>query len=305
MPLDEIRKTFRTPAAEDYPELQGYSRGAVYEGKMGPGGLFLAAQMARRMRLVRGQRVLDLGCGQGATSVFLARHFGVSVFAVDLWISPTHLYQQARRHGAGNRIVPLNLDITGKLPFAADYFDAIFCMDSVHYYGGTLEFWHHLLPHLRPGGGLCIGSPCFSAEFSAEALQALPEVYDDGTDLWPKEFSRYHSPAWWMDLIQQTGYMDVRESKELEDGIIFWEDDVLHSLEQGGSMAVAERDAAQITFRREGMPYLTHFVLRAEKNAQPGAIAGMDKARRRACRVSSGLPGRLSSAGSHMGNVGW
>lgn len=36
--------------------------------------------------------------------------------------------------------MPLNLDITAELAFAHDYFDAVFCMDSVHYFGGTLEF---------------------------------------------------------------------------------------------------------------------------------------------------------------------
>ena len=232
---------------------------------MGPGGLYLAAQMARRLRLVEGERVLDLGCGRGATSAFLAKQFGVSVVAVDLWVSATEMHERFESHGVVDRVVPLNLDVNATLPFARDYFDAVFCMDSVHYYGGSLQFWERLLPHLKPLGRLCIGSPCFSAEFSSAAMQALPSVYDNDTDLWPREFSQYHSPAWWASLIRQTGVMDVRESRELEDGVLFWEDDVLYNMEQGGSEAEAERDAAQITFRQEGMPCLTHFALCAEK----------------------------------------
>jgi SAM-dependent methyltransferase len=265
MNIDQIRREFRTPAAADYPELQGYSRTAIYEGKMGPGGLYLAAQMSRRMHLSAGQRVLNLGCGGGATSVFLAKKFGVFVVALELYLSATEKYRRFQQHGVEDRVVPLNLDITRELPFAHDYFDAIFCMDSVHYYGGTLAFWAHLLPHLKQGGGLCIGSPCFNAEFSTQALQELPLVYDDGTDLWSGEFSRYHSPPWWADLLQQTGALDVKESRELEDGVIYWEDDALHNLEVGGSPEKEEKEADQITFRREGMPYLTHFVLYAEK----------------------------------------
>jgi cyclopropane fatty-acyl-phospholipid synthase-like methyltransferase len=30
-------------------------------------------------------RVLDLGCGRAATSIFLRREFGVQVWATDLW----------------------------------------------------------------------------------------------------------------------------------------------------------------------------------------------------------------------------
>jgi SAM-dependent methyltransferase len=263
MNVAEIRSKFRSPRAADYPELTGYTRAEIYEGKMGPGGLYLAARMSRCLHLRGGQRVLDLGCGRGTTSAFLAKRFDVAVVAVDLWIPATQLYERFRRDRIDDRVVPLNLDVTAALPFAHDYFDAIFCMDSIHYYGGNPAFWAHLLPHLKPGGRLCLGSPCFSGEFPSGAV--LPPEYDDGTDLWPVEFSRYHSPGWWADLIRRTGAMQSVESSAIEDGIILWEDDVLQSLECGGTIETAATDAAQITFRRADLPYLTHFVLAAQK----------------------------------------
>ncbi len=212
MNVEEIRRRFRTPRAEDYPELRGYSREAIYEGKMGPGGLYLAAQTSRRLGLSHGQRVLDLGCGQGVSSVFLAKYYGVDVIAVDLWVSATDLYRRLEDHGVSRSVVPLNLDITKGLPFSHDYFNAIFRMDSIHYYGGSLEFWGRLLPHLKSGGQLSIGSPCFSAEFSPDALRNLPPEYDDGTELWSQEFSRYHSPPWWADLLDRTGLLSPNNS---------------------------------------------------------------------------------------------
>ena len=266
MRVDDIKRTFHQPSRAAYPELEGYSREEIYSGKMGPGALYLAAQMARCLCFCGGERVLDLGCGMGATSVFLAKHYNVHVVAVDLWISATDLHQRFLRERVADQVVPLNLDITGPLPFACDYFDAVFCMDSIHYYGGKEPFWHHILPHLKPGGRFCIGSPCFSEEFSADALAHLPQVFDNGTDLWPREFSRYHSPLWWDSLLGQTGLMCNISSTELEDGIVFWEDDIVYNLEQGGDAETASRDADQCTFRQAGMPYLTHFVLCAERN---------------------------------------
>jgi cyclopropane fatty-acyl-phospholipid synthase-like methyltransferase len=63
---------------------------------MGPGGLYLAARMARTLSLKAGNTVMDLGCGRGATSVFLARKFGVNVVAVDWWISSNEVYSRTR-----------------------------------------------------------------------------------------------------------------------------------------------------------------------------------------------------------------
>ena len=265
MDIFDIKNTFRTPNAEHYPELKGYSREAIYEGKMGPGGLYLAAQMSRLLSPAKGQRILDLGCGKGATSIFLAKQFDATVFAVDLWIKAEKLHEYISKHGLENRAIPLNMDVVEPLPFASEYFDAIFCMDAVHYFGLSADFWHHLLAHLKSGGRLCIGSPCFNAEFSERALANLPEVYDDGTDLWPNEFSKYHSLGWWADLIEGTGLVKILDLKYLDDGEIYWEDDILDNLERGGDKDTALIDAAQVTFRQEGIPHLTHFVLSVEK----------------------------------------
>jgi len=265
MNIIEIKKSFRTPDADNYPELKGYSREEIYAGKMGPGGLYLAAQMSRLLKPAPGQRILDLGCGKGTTSIFLAKQFDAAVFAVDLWVKAEKLYENVSKHGLENRVIPLNMDITEPLPFAPEYFDAIFCMDAVHYFGTSPDFWRHLLPHLKSGGRLSIGSPCFSAEFSESALANLPEVYDDGTDLWPDEFSKYHSPDWWANIIEGTGLVKILDSNILADGEIYWEDDILDNLARGGDEAAALVDAAQVTFRQPGIPYLTHFVLSAEK----------------------------------------
>ena len=265
MDIDQIKKEFRLLDISKYPEIAKYSRDEIYDMKMGPGGLFLATLMARKLNLKPHMKVLDLGCGNGATSIFLVKNYNVKVFAVDLWIDSTTIYNRVTQHNLDDRIIPLNLDIRQKIPFAKNYFDIIFCMDSVHYYGGNLDFWEHLLPHLKSEGQLCIGSPCFNDEFSEQTLNNLPFVYDDGTDLWRNEFSKYHSPQWWKELLEKTKKFKAIESSETEDGIILWEDDLLNNLENNGDIKTALTDAAQITFRQTGIPYLTHFVLSAIK----------------------------------------
>ena len=62
MNTEEIRKSFRTVNRENYPELQDYTDEQIWEDNMGPGGLYLAVEMARKVNLKAGDIVMDLGC---------------------------------------------------------------------------------------------------------------------------------------------------------------------------------------------------------------------------------------------------
>ena len=72
----------------DYPELASYSREEIYGhgDQLSPGGLFLATRMARGLDLRAGDIVLDVGCGFGASSIFLADRYDVDVVALDIGV---------------------------------------------------------------------------------------------------------------------------------------------------------------------------------------------------------------------------
>ena len=85
---DEIRSTFRQLDSARLAALSNLTKDEMYDNgeMMAPGGLLLAQMMAEKMSLKAGQTVLDLGCGRGQTSAFLASNFGVKAVSVDLWI---------------------------------------------------------------------------------------------------------------------------------------------------------------------------------------------------------------------------
>ena len=79
-------------------------------------------------------RVLDLGCGRAASSIFLRREFGVEVWATDLWIDPSENLERIQDAGVGDGVFPIHADARA-LPFAQGFFDAIISLDSFVYYG--------------------------------------------------------------------------------------------------------------------------------------------------------------------------
>jgi len=66
-----------------------YDTDFVKENMMGPNSMKIIEELSESLELEKGMRVLDLGCGRGLTSIFLAKEYDVTVFATDFWISAT------------------------------------------------------------------------------------------------------------------------------------------------------------------------------------------------------------------------
>jgi SAM-dependent methyltransferase len=273
--MDESRqaaiRTFRTTDRCLYPELAGYTAEQIYEDTIGGGALYLAARIARPMDLQPGQIVLDMGCGHGTTSVFLARSFGVRVVAVDLWTPVDSAYRKIAGYGLRDRITPLHLDVRQPLPFPAGYFDAVFCMNSLSFYGGSVEFLRRLLSHVKMGGVFSVGMETLGEEMSPEERRNPPDVYNwclpDGTNVWEADFSQVRWPGFWKSLFEDTGLLDVLDCREVEDAAVLYEDMVLHRIARGDDPHEIGLYIDQIMFSRERRPRMTLFTISARKSA--------------------------------------
>jgi cyclopropane fatty-acyl-phospholipid synthase-like methyltransferase len=270
--IREIVATFRVPDRRQYPELDGYTRDELYQDCSGGGGLYLATRMVRTMHLRAGDIVLDLGCGKGAASLFLAKYFSVKVIAVDLWTSATFLNQKFTARGYRNQIVPLHMDVTHELPFAEDYFDAVFCMNSFNFYGDNVEFLRHLLKHVKPGGQLCIGSEVLTDEFTGEQLENPPYVYafrlpppNGDVDVFEGDFKKQHTPRWWYELFENSGLLQVECCEELDDAAVLYEEMVRYEYEHDLDPFDVEICLAQMEWERTNRPGRSLFVLAAHR----------------------------------------
>jgi SAM-dependent methyltransferase len=277
MNLKDKMLSFRSPDINNYPELKSYSAEEIYDNFIGCGGLYLATNMVRKMNLKKGDIILDLGCGFGTTSIFLAKMFDITVIAVDFWFPPTKMVEIINREGYSHRIVPLNLDITKDIPFANQYFNAIFSMNSLFLYGYNCNFLTKLLNTLKTGGTFCIGSECFNQEPHYPSITDVPREYnfDWKWNVWDTCFSKYHSPKWWRSLLSETNLLEITYCNELEDGVILFEDVALNYYKYFkdeilalGAMISQEKIVDTIIYGRENEIFPTLFVLSGTKKSE-------------------------------------
>lgn len=199
---------------DQFPRSANYDPQWVIDTMMGPNVLWLTESLSQILTLKPGMRVLDLGCGRAASSVFLAKEFDLQVWATDLWIDASDNWDRIRQAGLEKQIFPIHAE-AHTLPFAKDFFDAIVSMDAYHYFGTDNLYLGYITQFLKPKGQIGIVVPGLTAEFEEVPPEHL-------LPYWVWDFCSFHSPSWWKRNWLQTGKVEVEVADMIPDGWKHW-----------------------------------------------------------------------------------
>ena len=111
-------------------------------------------------KIKAGSIVMDLGSGQGITSVFLAKEYGFKVYATDLWSDAEENRKFFAEMGlTDDQIIPVKVDATD-LKYEKEFFDVVVSTDSYNYFGRDEKYLDEkLLPFVKKGGYIYIVVP--------------------------------------------------------------------------------------------------------------------------------------------------
>ncbi|MEM7271530.1 MAG: methyltransferase domain-containing protein [Actinomycetota bacterium] len=196
-----------------YRRSNRYDPAWVIENQMGPNALWLTESLTEVLPLEEGMKVLDLGCGRAMSSIFLAREFGATVTAADLWIEASDNQARIEEAGVADLVQAVNAE-AHTLPFARGSFDAIVSLDAYQYFGTADLYLGQLVEFLKPGGRLGIVVPSLTSELG----EAVPETL---APYWEWDFCCFHTPAWWRHHWTKTGKVEVEHVDVVDNG---WQD---------------------------------------------------------------------------------
>ena len=196
-----------------YPRSSRYDAVWLVENMMGPCSVWLAEALTDVMPLQQGERVMDLGCGKAMSSIFLAREFGVTVDAIDLWIGAEENTARIADAGLSDVVTEVHGD-AACLEFPEDSFDAIISIDAYHYFGTEPEALGPIVRLLKPGGRLGIVVPGLRTE-----LETWPNHL---SRWWQEGFATFHSPTWWKQLWEAEGLVHVERADTVPRGADDW-----------------------------------------------------------------------------------
>ncbi|MCL2410175.1 MAG: methyltransferase [Treponema sp.] len=71
----------------------------------GPNGIRQSEELASHFAITKDMKILDLGCGMGLSSLYLAQEYGAEVFATDLHADPTQNHDNFQSLGIADKII--------------------------------------------------------------------------------------------------------------------------------------------------------------------------------------------------------
>lgn len=186
-----------------------YDHAFLLDTMMGPNAMRITEEMAEMLPIAPGMRILDLGCGKGISSILLADKYDVTVFAADLWISPSENAERFTALGLDSTIIPLRVDATKEIPFAHEYFDMIISVDAYQYFGSNETMLSTLLPFVKTGGLIAVAVPGFIGDYTEGHL---PEVVKP---FWTPDWY-FFSCGWWKTLWEKEPGIELITLREMD-----------------------------------------------------------------------------------------
>ena len=203
---------------------------------MGPNPVKLEEELLMNHRIPGGATVCDLGSGQGLTSVFLAKEYGFTVYAADLWSDPEENRKFFDSMGLSReQLIPVKADATD-LPFEGEFFDAVVSVDSYNYFGRDPRYLDEkLLPFVKRGGFIYIAIPGMKKDCHDHLP---PELLLSWT---PEQLEYMHDIAYWRAMVNQCRGAELISIQEMESNDEVWAD----WLAQENEYAVGDRKAME------------------------------------------------------------
>jgi len=181
----------------------------------GPGSLEMAGPLVQALRVRPGMRVLEVGAGSGQVAAVLARHWAVSVVALEPWHGGEGVQAFAEREGVWAHVLALKT-LAQELPFADASFDAVLSIGSFEMIGADRpRALAEMVRVARPGAGVGIAEPMCLPDDMPDGTRALDRALGLGFE------TLFRTVEWNRALFAAAG-LDVSDARYFADAFPWW-----------------------------------------------------------------------------------
>src|SRR5512136_1008784 len=164
------------------------------------GGFEATNELLSLCHIEQAQEVLNVGCGIGVGSTYVARKYGCHVVGVDI---SEKMIEWSRRRAREERVedkVEFRVADVLELPFEADRFDVVFCESVLAFVEDKPRAIRECIRVAKPGGFVGLNETFLNAQASPELVGRVQASLSSGAAIL--------SAATWQALWEASGLQD-------------------------------------------------------------------------------------------------
>lgn len=166
------------------------------------GGMKATKELVKACRIRKGSRVLEVGCGVGFTSCFIAKAYGCRVVGIDNREAMVEWSRdRAKRKGIEGRAEFLVADAE-KLPFKDNTFDAVIAESVLAFVKHKEKAVKECVRVAKTGGYIGINECYWAKAPSRDMMKYLSHLYGPTWE--------FLAPAKWANFFKKAGLKGVR-----------------------------------------------------------------------------------------------
>ena len=202
-----------------YEKSLKYNTDTINKKIMGPNPLKLLEELMIDNKIKTGSVVMDLGSGQGITSIFLVKEYGFKVYATDLWSNEEENRKFFDEMGLTDKqIIPVQAD-ANDLKYDKDFFDAVISTDSYNYFGRDEKYLDDkLLPFVKKGGYIYICVPEMKKDYHNNIPKEL--LLSWNTD----QLEYIQTLDYWKNIVSKSKNSEIVSIYEMKSNEECWND---------------------------------------------------------------------------------
>jgi ubiquinone/menaquinone biosynthesis C-methylase UbiE len=125
------------------------------------GGRAATDEILRLCKIKPGMKILEVGCGAGITSRYIAKEYNVNVSAIDI---NKKMIQKAKERSKGIKNLKCQVADAQKLPFKANTFDIVFCQSVIAFVPNKQKAVNEFKRVLKKGGHMALNEATWKTD---------------------------------------------------------------------------------------------------------------------------------------------
>lgn len=194
-----------------------YKKYFTEEYLMGPNSIRILDELLTTypLKLQKQNKILDLGCGTGLTSLFITNETNATIYANDLWTKAEDNVKRFEKWNISEWVIPFQED-ANNFHFEQEFFDAIISVDAYHYFAGKEGFFiEKILPFVKSGGMVLIAIPGIKEEYEGKQSETIRKWIGEDDYM-------FHSCSWWKRIIGEHQDIEFVKIWELKSFTMAW-----------------------------------------------------------------------------------